>query len=133
MACPFFGDGCETVAGSPQARLLGVSNAALGALGYATVAALALALRDRPARARPARALALGGAVGAALVASAALTWEQAYRVRAWCFWCLGSAAINVALAPLVAPDAREALLPRDGVSPWSRSLRSRARSGAAR
>ena len=131
MVCPFFGTGCETVARSPQARLLGVSNAAIGAAGYAVMGALALALGGRSARAP---ALALGGAVGAGVVASAVLTWEQAYRVRAWCFWCLGSAAINLALVPLVVPDVRTALAARRGLTrPWSRSRRSHARSTAAR
>lgn len=135
MACPFFRDGCERVARSPQARLLGVSNAAVGALGYATMGTLALGLGVGPARDRPLTALTLGGAVAAAVVASAILIWAQAYRVRAWCFWCLSSAAVNVALVPLVAPDARASLdAPRGPLRlPSTRSLPSPARSGAAR
>ncbi len=31
MWCPFFGDGCEVVARSPQARHAGIPNAAVGA------------------------------------------------------------------------------------------------------
>ena len=37
----------------------------------------------------------------AATGASAWLTWEQKTTVRAWCFWCLSSTAINAALLPL--------------------------------
>jgi uncharacterized membrane protein len=108
LVCPFFGEGCNVVGRSPQARLLGVPNAAVGLAGYAGLGALALALprlRPRPRR-RAARALAAGA--GAAVAASVVLTWVQGAKVRAWCFWCLTSAALNLVLFPLALAEARE-------------------------
>ena len=95
MWCPFFGDGCEIVGRSREARHAGVPNAAVGAAGYAGMAALAAMEGDGV----PAAALAAMSTAAAA--ASAALTWEMATRVRAWCFWCLLSAGINAAICAL--------------------------------
>jgi uncharacterized membrane protein len=95
MWCPFFGEGCEIVGRSREAKHAGVPNAAVGAVGYAGMAALAAADGD----ALPAAALA--GLSTAAAAASAVLTWEMATRVRAWCFWCLLSAGINAAICAL--------------------------------
>jgi uncharacterized membrane protein len=98
LACPFFGRGCEIVGRSPQARHLGVPNAAVGALGYAAMASLAVWSGRRRGGWQP-RLLATVAL--AATGASAWLTWEQKTTVRAWCFWCLSSTAINAALLPL--------------------------------
>jgi uncharacterized membrane protein len=57
LACPFFGEGCNIVGRSKEARHFGIPNAAV--------------------------------------VTGAVLTWEQKSKVRAWCFWCLTSVAIN--------------------------------------
>ena len=109
--CPFFGAGCEIVGRAPQSTHAGVPNAAAGAAAYAGMAALAaIDTRVRSGR-TPDRgtaadvsalpALGLAGISTAAVAASAALTWEMGTRVRAWCFWCLASAGINVALCAL--------------------------------
>lgn len=95
MWCPFFGDGCEIVGRSPEARHVGVPNAALGAAGYAGMAVLAAV--DRAGL----PAVGLAAMSTAAAAASAALTWEMATRVRAWCFWCLLSAGVNMAICAL--------------------------------
>ncbi|MBI3946912.1 MAG: vitamin K epoxide reductase family protein [Armatimonadetes bacterium] len=101
MACPFFGEGCEKVGRSAHARHFGVPNAAVGAVGYGVMAVLAL-WRGRPRRARRSwQSAALAAMSGLAAAASLFLTWEQPARVRAWCFWCLTSAAINAAILPL--------------------------------
>lgn len=109
LVCPFFGEGCERVGRSPHAVHFGLPNALVGALGYAVMATLAVALGDRPARQRPYPALALGATAGAAAAASAVLTYEQPARVGAWCFWCLLSAALNAAILPLALAEVREA------------------------
>jgi uncharacterized membrane protein len=95
MWCPFFGDGCEIVGRSPQAKHAGVPNALVGAAGYAGMAALAAAGGN------PLTAAGLAGVSTAAAAASAGLTWEMGTRVRAWCFWCLLSAVINAAICGL--------------------------------
>jgi uncharacterized membrane protein len=108
LVCPFFGEGCERVGRSPHAVHFGLPNALVGALGYAVMATLAVALGDRPARQRSFPALALGATAGAAAAASAILTYEQPARVGAWCFWCLLSAALNAAILPLALAEVRE-------------------------
>jgi uncharacterized membrane protein len=95
LRCPFFGEGCNKVGRSPHARHFGVPNAALGAVGYAAMAALTLWAGDRSPEDRPWQALGLGALTSGAGAVSAFLTWEQPKRVGAWCFWCLTSAAIN--------------------------------------
>ena len=97
MWCPFFGEGCEIVGRSPEARHAGVPNAVVGAAGYAGMAALAA--RDGPRDSLPAAGLATLSTC--AVAASGVLTWEMATRVRAWCFWCLVSAGINAAICAL--------------------------------
>lgn len=113
--CPFFGDGCQTVGRSPQARHAGVPNAAVGALGYAAMGVLAAMdahkVRGERRGEVPPVAQAVSGATAPALAltalstgavaASAVLTWEQGRRVRAWCFWCLLSAVLNAGICAL--------------------------------
>ncbi len=117
MACPFFGEGCEIVGRSEHAKHFGVPNSAVGAVGYAAMAALALwGARKQPDE-KPWQPLALAGLATASLGVSAYLTYEQAAKVRAWCFWCLSSAAINVAVWGLSLPEASEGWEERHGVS----------------
>lgn len=110
LVCPFFGEGCNRVGRSKHARHLGVPNAAVGAVGYAAMAALALWAGDKPPEKRPWQPLGLAVASVSALGASAFLTWEQAAKVKAWCFWCLSSAVINLVILPVALRDARRAL-----------------------
>ncbi len=110
LVCPFFGEGCNTVGRSIHARHLGVPNSAVGAAGYASMAALALWAGDRTPERRPWPPLALAAASLSAFAASVFLTWEQWARVKAWCFWCLSSAAINSLILPLALRDGRRAL-----------------------
>jgi uncharacterized membrane protein len=108
LVCPFFGEGCNIVGRSKQARHFGMPNAAVGAVGYAAMGALALAggrLTSKPERLRK---FGLAGTSLAAGLASAYLTWEQKSKVKAWCFWCLSSAAINALILPLALAEAKE-------------------------
>jgi uncharacterized membrane protein len=104
--CPFFGPGCNKVGRSRHAVHLGVPNAAVGAVGYAAMAALTLWAGNRTVEEKPWQPLALGAVTAGAGAASAFLTWEQPNRVGAWCFWCLSSAAINATIGVLAVPDA---------------------------
>ena len=115
LVCPWFGEGCNIVGRSRHAKHLGTPNAAVGAVGYAAIGALALWLGDRPAKERPLPAFGLAASSGGAFLASLFLSWEQAARVRAWCFWCLLSAAINLAILPLALREGWEAA--RGGLS----------------
>jgi uncharacterized membrane protein len=119
MVCPFFGEGCEIVGRSEHAKHLGIPNAAVGAMGFAGMAALAVWSGNKPAHRRPWRSLGLGLTAGAAGATSAILTWEQAAKVRAWCFWCLLSAGLISVILPLSLADA---------IPAW-RALRSRRKT----
>ncbi|MBI4497274.1 MAG: hypothetical protein HY689_05180 [Chloroflexi bacterium] len=110
LACPFFGEGCNIVGRSAHARHLGVPNAAAGALGYAAMATLALWAGDTPPERRPLQPLGLAAVSLGAFVASALLTWEQAVKVKAWCFWCLLSAGLTLLILPLALNEGRAAL-----------------------
>ena len=57
--------------------------------------------RKLPPGAERLRRIALAGTSSAAALASVVLTWEQKSKVKAWCFWCLTSAAINALILPL--------------------------------
>lgn len=109
LVCPFFGEGCNIVGRSEHAQHLGVPNAAVGAVGYACMASLALWSGGHPPDRRRWQPIALAGLSGAAVATSAFLTWEQGARVKAWCFWCLLSALINVVVLLLNSTDAVKA------------------------
>jgi uncharacterized membrane protein len=87
------GDGCAKVIRSPYGRLLGIPNGALG-VGYFAAAALI------PLVARPGSMLwsAVVTASVIALVLYGYLIYLQAAVLRAWCVWCLGSAALTAAI-----------------------------------
>jgi uncharacterized membrane protein len=95
------GDGCAKVIRGPYGRLLGVPNGALG-VGYFSAAAIVPLLA--PARSTLWMMLLAGSAV--ALVLYGYLTYLQAAVLRAWCVWCLSSAALTAAIlaASLRAP-----------------------------
>ncbi len=87
---------CETVLTSPQATTFGISNALLGMIFYA--AALFLLV-----------CLGLGGESGIVEIVlglltlggfgfSAYLVWVQHSKIKQWCVWCLGSAAVATIL-----------------------------------
>ncbi|HEX2987474.1 MAG TPA: vitamin K epoxide reductase family protein [Chloroflexota bacterium] len=99
LVCPFFGEGCNRVGRSSHARHFGVPNAAVGAAGYGAMAVLAAMSGGQKGRRWSAPLLAATSL--SAFGASVFLTWEQPFRVGAWCFWCLSSAAINLAILPL--------------------------------
>jgi len=126
MWCPFFGEGCEIVGRSRESRHAGVPNAAIGAVGYAGMAALAAA----DGAGLPAVGLAAMSTAAAA--ASAALTWEMAARVRAWCFWCLLSAGVNAAICALAWTNLSAApKVPRAGPPETARHMAAARREAA--
>lgn len=109
LVCPFFGEGCNIVGRSKHARHFGVPNALSGVVGYSLIAALALRPNRHPER-RRLQSLALAGMGTSAAAVGAYLAWEQKSKVRAWCFWCLLSAAISLAITPLAISELRQTL-----------------------
>jgi len=83
---------CETVQASPWAMFMGVPVPAWGVAGYLLILVLALAgLQPRFARSRGlATVLLLSATV--AFGFSMYLTAMEAFRIHAWCRWCVGSA-----------------------------------------
>lgn len=110
IACPLFGEGCQTVGRSRQSALRGIPNAAIGIAIYALMAILALLNGDRWRRTAALLPLARTTVASCAVAASVLLVREQAVTVRAWCFWCLTSGLTNLAIFLLCFADAGPAL-----------------------
>jgi uncharacterized membrane protein len=128
LVCPFFGRGCEIVGRSRHNKHFGIPNAAIGAVLYSTIGALALWAGDKKAEERPEQLAAATALSAFAVGAGAYLTYEQAAKIRAFCFWCLTSMGISsslLALSALEAAPALKYLWERD----QDRSLRSARRA----
>lgn len=97
LACGAGGQ-CEIVQNSSYAVVLGLPVAAYGVFGYLALLAVSLAgLHGRWAtRQEPTVWLVALAAIGVAFTAY--LTYLEAFVIRAWCRWCLVSAAIIVAI-----------------------------------
>jgi uncharacterized membrane protein len=102
ITCPIGGSSCTTVQQSSYGKLLGVPVSTFGLIGSTLL--LANALVRRPAAAVTAFALACGGAAF-----SLYLTWTEAFRIHAYCAWCLTSATLWVAAAVLTGIGAARA------------------------
>lgn len=86
--------GCETVQASPFATFIGVPVPLIGVLGYGATLAAAL-LGVQPGWTADRRiALALVGLGAVAFVFTAYLNYLEAFVIRAWCRWCIGSAIV---------------------------------------
>lgn len=86
--------GCELVQASRYARLGRIPVALVGVAGYAAIFAVAVA-GLQPAilpRAWPTRTLAALAGVGVAFTLY--LTYTEAFRIHAFCRWCLASATV---------------------------------------
>lgn len=103
-AC-FASGGCEAVNGSRFATLGGVPVAVIGVVGYLLIAgALGVRRWGPPGARRPARQAAYAlAAAGTAF--SLYLTAVEAFILRAYCTWCLVSAALITALCILATVD----------------------------
>ena len=90
--------GCSEVLGSSYASVAGYPLAAVGAVAYFTAFSLATLAAFGYARARALLAL----LVGSMLLVTLWLLYVQAFVLRAFCQYCLLSAAITGALAVIV-------------------------------
>ncbi|GIW52697.1 MAG: hypothetical protein KatS3mg081_2052 [Gemmatimonadales bacterium] len=97
LACGAGGQ-CEVVQNSSYAVIFGLPVAAYGVFGYAALLAVSLAgLQPRWQSRREPTLLLLALAAGG-VAFTAYLTYLEAFVIRAWCRWCLVSAAIIVAI-----------------------------------
>ncbi|MBI4139193.1 vitamin K epoxide reductase family protein [Candidatus Uhrbacteria bacterium] len=98
LVCPI-GEDCNAVVHSAYSKLFGVPNEIVGMLYYGFVILMSgLIWSGVPAilGAKPVIILFVIG-LGAGVM-SVILTGIQAFVLRAWCFYCLASAAINIAI-----------------------------------
>jgi uncharacterized membrane protein len=86
--------GCETVQASPWAMFMGIPVPAWGVVGYIVILTLALlGLQPRFADSRGLATLLLLN-TSFAFGFSMYLTAIEAFRLHAWCRWCVGSATV---------------------------------------
>jgi uncharacterized membrane protein len=99
--------GCETVQLSVWSRFAGFEVALIGVLGYAGLLALSLvALQPGLAAQRwPSTLLVVLAVIG--VVFTAYLTYLELFVIHAICRWCVGSAAIIVAILVAAILDQR--------------------------
>ncbi|HYX66274.1 MAG TPA: vitamin K epoxide reductase family protein [Burkholderiales bacterium] len=94
--CPPPIDGCNTVATSPYARILGVPLGYLGVIYYVGMVAVSALLASAPLS-PSCRALALAYAT-AGVLASSVFFYIQANYIHAFCIYCMVSAFLTVLL-----------------------------------
>ena len=96
---------CETVQSSPWATFLGLPVPLWGLGGYLTILGLAIAgLQPRWSASRGLAALLLG-LVTYAFGFSMYLTAIEAFRLHAWCRWCVASAVAATLMFLAVLPE----------------------------
>jgi uncharacterized membrane protein len=94
--CPPPIDGCNTVASSPYARILGVPLGYFGVLYYVGMVVVSVLLASAPLSRGP-RAVALAYAT-VGLVASGIFFYIQATYIHAFCIYCMISALLTILL-----------------------------------
>ncbi|MDQ3137095.1 MAG: vitamin K epoxide reductase family protein [Gemmatimonadota bacterium] len=99
--------GCETVQTSQWSRFAGVEVALIGVVGYALLLAVALAALRPAAAGRRGPSRLLTALAGGGVLFTAYLTYLELFVIHAICRWCVGSAAIIVAIFALAALDLR--------------------------
>jgi len=117
--CPPPIDGCNIVANSPYARILGVPLGYLGVLYYVGMAAVAVLVISAPS-AQALRSLALAYATGGVL-ASMVFFYIQISYIHAFCIYCMISALLTLLLVVtsfMHYRRTRRANKPRDKTSP---------------
>jgi uncharacterized membrane protein len=109
--------GCETVQQSSWSRIAGIEVSLIGLVGYAGLLAVSLtALRPSlEARRWPTTLLATLAGIGVAFTAY--LTYLELFVIQAICRWCVGSAAIIIAIFIVSLVDLRKRPQTRSGRS----------------
>lgn len=98
---------CESVQASPWSDFLGVPVPLWGVVGYGLIFATAL-IGIQPGRLQDRRIAAILLAASTyAFLFSMYLSWIEAVRIRAWCRWCIASAAVATLLFLLSLPELR--------------------------
>lgn len=106
LACGVSG-GCETVQTSRYAWFLGVPVPALGVGGYLLLLGTSLAGLQPSLGDRRWVAAAILGLASIAFAFSMYLTALEAWVIRAWCRWCVGSALLATLIFLAALPEVR--------------------------
>ena len=93
---PLFGDGSQRILNSPLSRVLPVSDAALGAIGYLLDAVTGAIGGQRRWRTMPWLVVVFGFLVGPLGAVSIGLVIAQPVLYDSWCTLCLATAVISV-------------------------------------
>ena len=104
-------DGDEVDAAPEAYAMLSTPDAVLGLASYALTLGLAAMGGEARSAQRPWIPLALAAKVAFDVFGAVKLNAEGWREHRAFCLWCLLSAAATFATAPLVVPEARAALI----------------------
>jgi hypothetical protein len=105
---PFFGEGSHIILKeSALAQSLPIPDAALGALAYLAEACLELVGGEDRWQAKPWAVLLVGAIAAGLALAAIVLIILQAAVFRAFCTFCLASAACSLAGAAFVIPEVR--------------------------
>lgn len=99
--------GCETVQASAWSRFAGVEVALIGMVGYGALLLVSLASLQPALSTRRWPATALAGMSGVGVAFTLYLTYVELFVIRAICRWCVGSAAIIVAILVVALIDLR--------------------------
>lgn len=97
LVCPL-STRCDLVTESAHSRFMGIHNEHLGLLYYALVAVLFVVSIFAPSLLGVFTPLALVALPAVGCMFSVYLTLLQAFVIRQWCMWCLGSAAVATML-----------------------------------
>lgn len=97
--------GCAQVNDSPFAEVFGVPVALLGAALYLALLAVSLWRLKGPISHRPVATLAIYAMVLSATVVMSYLTALEFFVLHAFCYWCLGLAAITLLLLVLIVSE----------------------------
>ena len=87
---------CETVISSPEAKIFGISNTILGMLYYAVTAGFLLYLGTGNSSQLVNTLFVILTSIG--FLFSMYLVGVQHFKIKQWCVWCLGSAAMATVL-----------------------------------
>ncbi|MEO5510624.1 MAG: vitamin K epoxide reductase family protein [Longimicrobiales bacterium] len=97
---------CEFVQLSPFATQLGIPVPVWGLAGYGVMLVVAVLGLNAFLHRRWVAMTLLAGGIGGFLF-SAYLSYLEAYRIHAWCRWCLGSAAVATIMFLASLPEFR--------------------------
>jgi uncharacterized membrane protein len=99
--------GCETVQQSAWSRFAGLEVSLIGLVGYAALLAVSLAGLQPPHSARRWPATLLTVLAGLGVLFTIYLTYLELFVIHAICRWCVGSAAIILAILIAALLDLR--------------------------